>query len=104
MNLQQTPKDVHATRATAVPIQDVAAPGVPSAACPYRVTGEAVASGLGSDVAFGLTRVEAQRRLEQYGPNQLKSAPETPWWRRLIEQFENVLVIILLIATVISML
>ena len=50
----------------------------------------------------GLSRAEAQRRLEQYGPNQLKSAPETPWWRRLLEQFENFLVIILLVATVIS--
>ena len=50
----------------------------------------------------GLTQDEARRRLEQYGPNQLKSAPETPWWRRLLEQFENFLVIILLVATVIS--
>ena len=39
----------------------------------------------------------------QYGPNRLKSAPETPWWRRLLEQFESFLVIILLVATVISM-
>ena len=46
--------------------------------------------------------MEAQRRLEQFGPNQLKSAPETPWWKRLLEQFENFLVIILLVATVIS--
>ena len=45
---------------------------------------------------------EAQQRLDQYGPNQLKSAPETPWWRRLVEQFQNFLVIILLVATVIS--
>ena len=49
-----------------------------------------------------MSEAEAQRRLEQYGPNQLKSAPETPWWRRLIEQFQNFLVIILLVATVIS--
>ena len=58
---------------------------------------------LGSDVARGLSRAEAQRRLAQYGPNQLKSAPETPWWMRLLEQFQNFLVIILLVATVISM-
>jgi Ca2+-transporting ATPase len=43
-----------------------------------------------------------ERRLQQYGTNQLKSAPETPWWKRLLEQFENFLVIILLVATVIS--
>jgi Ca2+-transporting ATPase len=50
-----------------------------------------------------LSRDEAHRRLEHYGPNRLKSAPETPWWRRLLEQFQNFLVIILLVATVISM-
>ena len=36
---------------------------------------------------------------KQYGPQtRLKSAPETPWWKRLLEQFENFLVIILLVA------
>jgi P-type Ca2+ transporter type 2C len=63
---------------------------------------DAVVRALGSDAARGLTSAEAQRRLEQYGPNRLKSAPETPWWKRLAEQFENLLVIILLVATVIS--
>jgi Ca2+-transporting ATPase len=70
---------------------------------PHREPAEGVVSALGSDFASGLSRAEAQRRLEQYGPNRLKSAPETPWWERLIEQFQNFLVIILLVATVISM-
>jgi Ca2+-transporting ATPase len=69
---------------------------------PHREPAELVVSALGSDAARGLTHAEARRRLEQYGPNRLKSAPETPWWRRLLEQFENFLVIILLVATVIS--
>ena len=59
-------------------------------------------SELGSDAARGLSRAEAKRRLDHYGPNELKSAPETPWWKRLLEQFENFLVIILLVAIVIS--
>ena len=33
----------------------------------------------------------------------MRSAPETPWWTRLLEQFQNFLVIILLVAVVISM-
>ncbi len=70
---------------------------------PHREPAETVVGALGSDVARGLTRAEAQRRLEQYGPNRLKSAPETPWWTRLLEQFQNFLVIILLVAVVISM-
>ena len=64
---------------------------------PHRQPAEAVVAGLGSDTARGLSRDEARRRLESYGPNQLKSAPETPWWRRLLEQFQNFLVIILLL-------
>src|SRR5215813_5806933 len=70
---------------------------------PHSETADAVVSALRSDVGHGLGRSEAERRLAEYGPNELKSAPETPWWKRLLEQFENFLVIILLVATVISM-
>src|SRR5262245_46800053 len=70
---------------------------------PHREPAAKVVAALGSEAARGLSRAEAQRRLEQHGPNRLKSAPETPWWARLIEQFQNFLVIILLVATVISM-
>ncbi len=69
---------------------------------PYRSSADAVLSDLGSDAARGLTRAEAERRLTQYGANQLKSAPPTPWWRHLLEQFQSLLVIILLVATAIS--
>ncbi|HWP26493.1 MAG TPA: cation-translocating P-type ATPase [Xanthobacteraceae bacterium] len=69
---------------------------------PHRMPAAEVVAALQSDAARGLSRDEAQRRLAQYGPNELKSAPETPWWRRLLEQFQNVLVIILLVAIVIS--
>ncbi|MEZ5888987.1 MAG: cation-translocating P-type ATPase [Xanthobacteraceae bacterium] len=69
---------------------------------PYRNRVDAVLSDLKSDAEYGLSRSEAERRLSQFGPNQLKSAPPTPWWRHLLEQFTNFLVIILLVATVIS--
>ena len=39
---------------------------------PHREPAEAVVSALGSDIAHGLSRAEAQRRLEQYGPNRLE--------------------------------
>jgi Ca2+-transporting ATPase len=68
----------------------------------YREPTDAALAALGSHGQRGLSADEARRRFAQYGPNRLKSAPETPWWRRLIEQFENVLVIILLVAIVIS--
>ncbi len=69
---------------------------------PYQQPAEAVVRELKSDPRRGLTQAAAQERLERHGPNELKGAAETPWWRRLLEQFENFLVIILLVAIVIS--
>jgi Ca2+-transporting ATPase len=62
-----------------------------------------VVAALGSDAAHGLSLAEARRRLDAHGPNRLQSAPGTPWWKRMLEQFQSFLVIILLVATVISM-
>ena len=50
----------------------------------------------------GLTWEEAKRRLEQYGPNQLKEAPRPSFLQTLWEQLNNFVVILLIIASVIS--
>lgn len=50
----------------------------------------------------GLSTAEAAKRLETYGPNELESEPEKSIWARIAEQFEDELVIILLVAAVIS--
>jgi Ca2+-transporting ATPase len=50
----------------------------------------------------GLSQEEAHRRLEVYGPNQLTEAPPTTFWQMLIAQFNNFVVILLIIAAVIS--
>ena len=52
--------------------------------------------------AAGLSNQEAQRRLAEYGPNELQAAHRVSPWALLLQQFKNVLIIILLIATVIS--
>ena len=69
---------------------------------PYQQDTLAVVETLGSNAVRGLDEDEVLRRLARYGPNQLRSAPPEPWWRRLLEQFQDTLVIILLIATAIS--
>jgi Ca2+-transporting ATPase len=56
---------------------------------------------LGS-VESGLTVAEAQRRLEEHGPNELVSSGVRPAWHTLVAQFKNVLVLILLVATALS--
>jgi P-type Ca2+ transporter type 2C len=50
----------------------------------------------------GLSTQEAAIRLEQYGPNQLAEAPPTTIWQMLWEQFNNFVVILLIVAAVIS--
>ncbi|OAN41710.1 ATPase [Chloroflexus islandicus] len=52
----------------------------------------------------GLTSAEAARRLAQYGPNELQAAARVSPWAILLAQFQNVLIIILLIATGLSLL
>jgi Ca2+-transporting ATPase len=52
--------------------------------------------------AAGLSNQEAQRRLAKYGPNELQAAHRVSPWALLLEQFKNVLIIILLIATALS--
>ena len=50
----------------------------------------------------GLTSEEAKRRLEQYGPNQLKEAERPTFLQMLWEQLNNFVVILLIVASVIS--
>lgn len=62
-----------------------------------------IAAALQTDLQRGLSHDEAQRRLAQYGWNELPSAPPAPAWRRLLAQFESPLVLLLLAATAISL-
>ena len=62
-----------------------------------------VVSGLDSDARRGLNEAEARARLERDGPNKLRSAPEVPRWRRLLSQFKDPLVVLLLAAVVVSL-
>ena len=66
-----------------------------------REPGE-VAAAFRTDIEHGLTQAEAQARLARYGPNELAAEPPVPAWRRFLAQFEDILVILLLVATAIS--
>ncbi|APV44979.1 Ca2+-transporting ATPase [Dehalogenimonas formicexedens] len=50
----------------------------------------------------GLSRVEAKKRLEQYGPNALAEKPGKPLWLVFLSQFANPLVYVLFAAAAIS--
>jgi len=57
---------------------------------------------LSSDLTNGLSVGQAAELLEKYGHNELKAAHRISPWALLLEQFKNVLVIILLVATALS--
>ena len=50
----------------------------------------------------GITSEEASKRLEVYGPNELKEEKKKQWYHLLIEQFTSILVIILVISATVS--
>ena len=52
----------------------------------------------------GLTEAEAGRRREQYGPNRLPARPGRSPLRRLLAQFNNLLIHVLIAAALMSML
>jgi Ca2+-transporting ATPase len=63
---------------------------------------EETAAALATSLSSGLSEREAARRLTQYGPNELETAGAVAPWRLLLEQFRNVLILILLAAVGLS--
>jgi len=57
---------------------------------------------LATSPQHGLTSEEAARRLEQHGPNELAEKPRPGVWKMLLGQFNNFIVIVLIVAAVIS--
>jgi len=50
----------------------------------------------------GLTEQEAAARLTRHGPNELAEAPRPGFWRMLLAQFNNFIVLVLIAAAVVS--
>jgi magnesium-transporting ATPase (P-type) len=52
----------------------------------------------------GLSRSEADARLQQHGPNRLPQQPPPTWWQILLRQFQSPLIYILVAAAVVAVL
>jgi magnesium-transporting ATPase (P-type) len=63
-----------------------------------------VAEALAVDLDLGLSSSEAARRLAADGPNELRSAPPVPIWLKILAQFRDPLIYLLLAAVAISLL
>ena len=68
----------------------------------YQLTVDEALSVLGGDAQHGLSKSEARARLEKHGKNEIATEEPAPAWRKFVAQFQNALVILLLIATAIS--
>ena len=68
----------------------------------HHATIDELAAALDTDAMRGLGHDDAAARLARFGRNELAAEPPPPAWRRLLAQFQNVLVILLLLATAIS--
>jgi Ca2+-transporting ATPase len=68
----------------------------------HAVDADEVLARLATYSEEGLSSEEAQRRFEKYGPNELEAAPPTSFWKMLGEQFNNFVVILLIVAALIS--
>ena len=68
----------------------------------YALSVEDAAAELKVDLEKGLTPSEAKARQAEYGRNELPVTEGTPLWQMILEQFQDVTVILLIIAAVIS--
>jgi Ca2+-transporting ATPase len=64
---------------------------------------EHITSQLETQIEKGLTQAEAEKRLREHGPNELAEKPRPGFLKMLLAQFNNFLVIILIIAAVVSL-
>jgi len=69
---------------------------------PYQQNIDDVASEFGTEAGAGLSDADAHARLDKHGPNQLPTEAPPSAWRRFVAQFQDTLVILLLVATAIS--
>jgi magnesium-transporting ATPase (P-type) len=67
------------------------------------VDADVVAAQLGVDPATGLSVREAARRLEADGPNELRGKKAIATWRKILAQFQDPLIYLLLAAVAISL-
>jgi Ca2+-transporting ATPase len=68
----------------------------------HHVTADETLQGLSTSLE-GLSGAEAAERLTHYGPNALQEAKGISPWQILLAQFKNFLILLLLAATVISL-
>ena len=68
----------------------------------HELTAQTALNQLAVDPAQGLAADEAARRLARFGPNQLPAKARRPAWLRLLSQFHNVLIYVILASALVT--
>jgi Ca2+-transporting ATPase len=68
----------------------------------HTMSAAEAAAALESDLQKGLTEKQVHERQEKFGPNELREAPRRGFWRMLLDQFNQFLVLILIVAAIVS--
>jgi magnesium-transporting ATPase (P-type) len=68
----------------------------------HKMSGNEVLKALKTDMKTGLSSAEAEGRLQRYGLNELEKEEKESIWEKIKQQFEDILVRLLLLAAVIS--
>ena len=68
----------------------------------HNLTVDEVSKRCETDVKGGLSEAEARRRLELYGPNELPAEEGKSIWQLFLDQINDLLIKILILAAVIS--
>ncbi|MFM8482135.1 MAG: HAD-IC family P-type ATPase, partial [Actinomycetota bacterium] len=69
---------------------------------PHTLAISAVVDHVGSDLDHGLSSATVAERLTSFGPNKLAEAKRDPAWKRFLNQFRDVLIMILFVAAIVS--
>ncbi|MBN2678399.1 MAG: HAD-IC family P-type ATPase, partial [Anaerolineaceae bacterium] len=68
----------------------------------HAVSSDEILQKLDTQLEKGLTNQEAEKRLQEYGPNQLEEGKHTTFLQMVLRQLNNFVVILLIVASIIS--
>lgn len=68
----------------------------------HQISKQEAVERLRSDLHCGLSAADASARLQRYGPNRLREQKPVPAWCRFLHQFQDTLVVLLIIAAAIA--
>jgi Ca2+-transporting ATPase len=69
---------------------------------PHAASAEAVLQAVGSDAARGMTGSQVAEGRDRFGFNELAETPPTPIWKKLLAQFKELVIWILIAAAVVA--